>query len=353
MKTILLGCTPPPIGGIARWTVRMMNTKMPGDWELVLVDERLIERDVFGDNTKVNYLIEIKRWLAIWTKLIYHLFDKDVKIVHSCPIGSANSMLAESVNATISKIFNKKVILHFRCTLPNMIKTQKQIRILKYLLSKCDLVIALNSQTRKYIENISNVNVTVIPNFIDETEIVQNPLFVKKNVNTVLYTGGVIEEKGCLDIIEISKHFPDITFKLVGDANENVKRIANKCTNVLITGSKNVQEVKRELLNADIYIFLSHFSGEGFSNSLAEAMAAGKPCLVTDWAANADMIEHEKGGFVVEPGDNNNAIKYLKEMLDFDIRSKQGYYNFEKAKRMYCKSVIINEYIKCYNKVLS
>lgn len=38
-KVVLLAPTPPPIGGIAAWTVRMMNATLPDDWKVEVVDE--------------------------------------------------------------------------------------------------------------------------------------------------------------------------------------------------------------------------------------------------------------------------------------------------------------------------
>ena len=57
-KVILLAPTPPPAGGIAGWTVRMLNSKLKNEWKIELVDEKLLgNREAFGDKTKKNYLL--------------------------------------------------------------------------------------------------------------------------------------------------------------------------------------------------------------------------------------------------------------------------------------------------------
>lgn len=351
MRIILLGCTPPPVGGIAKWTTRMMKADLGEGYELRLVDERMIEREVFGDNTKVNYIAEGKRWIRVWGNLIKELINKEAKVVHSCPIGTRNSMLAETVNATLSRIFGKRVILHFRCTLPNMIKTDKMKKQLIGLCEKGDLIIALNNQTNDYLADLTTTPTVVVPNFIDESELIGAEKYINDEVKTVLYTGGVTEEKGCIEIIEIAKRFPDITFRLVGKSSPEVEQCASLCSNVVLVGVKDNAGIKQELQNADVYMFLSHFPGEGFSNSLAEAMAAGLPCIVTDWAANADMIDDGKGGFVIKQGDINAGVAALGKMMLPDVRKSQSAYNFRKATEQYTQDTILERYKQLYTEV--
>ena len=98
-------------------------------------------------------------------------------------------------------------------------------------------------------------------------------------------------------MLEVAKSFPSISFRFVGNAPDNIISYANdnNINNAFFVGVKPKEEVKKEMQDADVFMFLTYFYGEGFSNALAEAMAAGLPCIVTDWAANKDMIE-DKGG---------------------------------------------------------
>lgn len=352
MKVLLLGCTPPPVGGIAKWTMRMLNAKLPTPWSLEFVDVKMIEREVFGDNIQISYKTEIKRWINIWRKMIAKLKDKEIKVVHTCPIGTVNSMLAVTVNTIISKFYRKKVVLHFRCTLPNMIDSKKKEIILKNLCKKGDLIIALNKQTKDYLSQLTKTRVVIVPNFVDLEEIETVDKKINKKLKYAIYTGGVIEEKGCIDIISLSKRFPDVIFKLIGQASEKVKQEAIGLENVIFTGVLKSSEVKEELRNADVYLFFSKFLGEGFSNALAEAMAMGLPCIVTNWAANADMIEHEKGGFVINIGDIDAAEEALDKLRKYSIRKEQSLYNIHKVYRNYTETSVVQKYIELYESLL-
>ena len=108
MKVVLLAPTPPPIGGIAMWTVRMMNAKLKHDWKVQVVDEKIIgRRDVFGDKVKHNYTTEVRRCIKIWWCLIKALRDKDAKVVHSCIAANTMPVLREYICACITKFCRK------------------------------------------------------------------------------------------------------------------------------------------------------------------------------------------------------------------------------------------------------
>lgn len=70
MKVVLLAPTPPPAGGIAGWTERMMNAQLKNGWTVSVVDEKVTgKRQVFGEKSKRNLFSEIKRCFKIWSDL--------------------------------------------------------------------------------------------------------------------------------------------------------------------------------------------------------------------------------------------------------------------------------------------
>ena len=219
--------------------------------------------------------------------------------------------------------------------------------------NRSDLIIALNNQSRNYLAKKTNTSIRVIPNFIEESEI-DNSRIINQTISKVLYVGGVVEDKGVLDFIQVAKAFPDIEFRIVGDGDDSIKEFAkeNHIDNVVFTGPQKREDVKKELLDADVFLFLTYFYGEGFSNALCEAMAAGLPCIVTDWAANKDMIG-EKGGIVVGVKDVESAIKALNVMKDRDVRCKMSEANIQKVRTSYTDCVVLNQYVDAYESLLN
>lgn len=350
-KVVLLAPTPPPIGGIAAWTVRMMNATLPHDWQVEVVDEKIIgKREFFGNKTKHDFKSEVKRCHGIWSGLRKALKDKNAKVVHACIAANTMPVLREYISACITKNRRRKFIIHFRCTVPNIVGGRLNVIALKLLCNKADCVMLLNSQSEEYIKKITKTRTVVIPNFVDAQEVV-DAHEIRDEIKRVLYVGGVIESKGCLVIIEVAKHFPDIEFKLIGNPEEVCTKAAEKLENVVLAGTMPHSEIIEEMKQADVFMFLTYFPGEGFSNSLAEAMAAGLPCIVTDWAANKDMIEDE-GGVVVPVRDVKEACEALEKMKDSAVRKQQSGFNIEKIKSEYADSVVQEQYVNCYEGLL-
>ena len=352
-KVILLAPTPPPAGGIAGWTVRMMNATLKNGWQVEVVDEKVMgNRQVFGDGSKRNLLTEIKRCFRIWRDLKRALRDPEAKVVHSCIPSITSSMLREYICARITKRRGRKFIIHYRCTVPNTTKGRLGHFLLKRLCAKSDLIITLNSQTDDFLRGITKTPYKLIPNFISADELVESHE-TRPELKTALYVGGVIETKGAYDVLELAKRFPDIEFRLVGKSDATVEQFAkdNGISNAVFVGAKERDEVKTELAAADVFLFMTYFRGEGFSNALAEAMAAGLPCIVTDWAANRDMIGTE-GGAVVGVKDVDAAEKALRSMLDADVRKAQSEANVKKVASCYVDSVVLDMYVDAYEELI-
>ncbi|MGE8204709.1 glycosyltransferase family 4 protein [Heyndrickxia sp. NPDC080065] len=353
MKVVLLAPTPPPVGGIAGWTLRMQKATLKNGWNVEVVDEKLLgNREVFGSNTKPNLLMEIKRCFRIWKDLYKALKDPEVKVVHSCIPASTTGMLREYICAMITKVRKRKFIIHYRCTLPNMVKSTAGLLMFQYLTKISDLVITLNSTSVDYVKKYSNTNVKLIPNFIEKDSVLDNEKRIISNkIKRVLYVGGVIESKGCCEIINVANSFPDIQFRLVGNPDKKVLEI-DKPANVILCGEKNREEVQQELVKADLFMFVSYFPGEGFSNALAEAMSYGLPCIVSDWAANHDMIE-EYGGIVVSVKDVGAMIKAIEELAnDRNRRQRQSEWNIKKVKENYVDNIVTDQYVDAYESIL-
>lgn len=348
MKVVLLAPTPPPHGGIAGWTKRMMQTTLKNGWEVVVVDEKVTgKRDAYN-SSKRNYFDEVKRCIRIWNDLMKALKDKDVRVVQACIPAGTTSMMREIVSAYITKKYKRKFIVHFRCTLPNMVKSKISLKVFKKLTDLSDCVFVLNSVSVEFLHRVNpNKNYELIPNFIETNAIKERTEFNEKLMN-LTYVGGVIEEKGCDLIADVARYFPNKAFRLIGNVDMDITEFP---PNVILLGEKPKEFVQNELDFTDSFLFLSRYTGEGFSNALAEAMSHCLPCIVSDWAANADMIEN-KGGVVLENYKVEDAVKAIKKIENPEIREKMGHWNCNKIKTAYSDRVVTGMYVDAYEKLI-
>jgi glycosyltransferase involved in cell wall biosynthesis len=75
----------------------------------------------------------------------------------------------------------------------------------------------------------------------------------------------------------------------------------------------NEIELKKELIQHDMYLLLS--IEEGFNNSVVLAQSLGLPCIVSNTGGLPENVIHEQTGLVVAPYNSNeaaNAIIMLK-----------------------------------------
>lgn len=350
-SVVLLGSTPPPIGGIAKWTMRMMSSQLKDNWNIILVDEKIVgARQPFGDKIKYNYRDEYKRWTSFWKLLNSVIRNADSKLAHACPIATTTSLLANIVSGMIVKFAKKKYIIHFRCTVPNLVHSKLQLYLLKIICALSDQVIVLNNQSKLFLGKYSNTPCICIPNFVDQCELSTNRQY-RETISKAVYVGGVIKEKGCVELIKAAQLLPDIEFRLVGVASSEIKHLSECCPNIVLVGVKDSEGVSEELRGADMFLFIGKYPGEGFSNSLAEAMAAGLPCIVTDWAANADMIDDGKGGIVIKENDPVSIKLAVEKLSSKSVREQMSKYNMDKVKNHYTSEVILSKYVDVYNQV--
>lgn len=353
MKTVLLAPLPPPYGGIAEWTQRMLSARLENGWTLDIVDEKVSERR--GTYSKKrNIKEEIQRSVRIWQGLKQKLEDEDVKLVHCCIPATPFAMIREYVSCCITKRHNRKFIMHFRCTVPNMVKGGFSQRILKSLCKKSDCIMVLNHQTEQYLRAITDTPCVVIPNFVDCAEIDAGETYhVRDEIRKAVYVGGVMPSKGCDDIVRLASKFPTIQFEMVGMVENSINEMVKEMNiqNVILPGAMPHNEVLKHIEDADIFVFLSHYEGEGFSNALVEAMAMGIPCIVSDWAANKDMVEN-CGGVVIPVQDVDAATRALEYMKPMEVREKMSQWNHDKVKKAYTANIVTSMYVRVYEQLV-
>ncbi len=354
MKVVLLAPTPPPYGGIQSWTMRMLSASLKDGWTVAVVDEKAIgKREIFGKSGRRNLFEEIRRSVTIWHKLIVELRDPEARVVQSCIPSTTFAMMREYVCALITRRRKRKFITHFRCTVPNLTQSSFGKMMLKRLCAKSDLILSLNEQTSSFLRGLTDTPIRLVPNFVSPSELNERYV-VREEIKTVLYVGGIVELKGVKDCVDVAASFPDISFRFVGKGDDSIESYARSkhVDNAVFVGPLDHEAVKEEMGKADLFLFLSRFRGEGFSNALCEAMAAGLPCIVTDWAANADMIRPD-GGAVVALHDIKAVENAIKALSDKSIRERCSEANIRKVKAEYLEPIVLDQYVDVYNKLMN
>jgi glycosyltransferase involved in cell wall biosynthesis len=99
----------------------------------------------------------------------------------------------------------------------------------------------------------------------------------------------------------------------------------------------------------DIHILSSSY-GEGFPNVVAESMACGTPCIVTDVGDSALIVG--KTGWVVPPKNSIKLAKAIEKAL-YEKNTNKWNKRCNKARLRIKKNYNISLMVKLYNKVWS
>ncbi len=93
---------------------------------------------------------------------------------------------------------------------------------------------------------------------------------------------------------------------------------------------------------------------EGFSNTVIESMAAGKPVVVTDVGGNAEAVVHQETGFVVPPRNVEKLAEAIELLLvDKNLAYRMGQAGRQRTERLFSIETMISKIENLYLSTLN
>lgn len=142
---------------------------------------------------------------------------------------------------------------------------------------------------------------------------------------------------------------------MIGDGpdrilGEELARTRGVEKDVLFLGKQN--GIREKLGQADLFLLPSRL--ESFGLAALEAMACEVPVIATNAGGIPEVIEHGVDGFLVEPGDVQQAGRYAIELLSRADRGREmGKLARIHARKNYCANDVIPMYERYYEQVLA
>lgn len=132
---------------------------------------------------------------------------------------------------------------------------------------------------------------------------------------------------------KITQNFNNVHLLLVGNGIylESIKQQAkiNSLPRVYFLNYR--KDVSQIIAKSNIIILVS--KREGLPRSILEAMALGKPVVVSNVRGNRDLVKQGRNGFLVQLGDVEGLVSSLKKLInDAKLRAKMGRASLEKIK---------------------
>ncbi len=177
----------------------------------------------------------------------------------------------------------------------------------------------------------------------DKSKIILNPLaqqyfeFLQYKSITrekeIVTVGRITAQKNQMLLLKVfdkvCKTFPEYTLKIYGAVED--QQIFEKMKHFLASrGLENrvlfmgeVDNIQEQMINAALFVLPSDY--EGMPNALIEAMVLGIPCIATDCpcGGSAMLIENQKSGILVRPGDQKALEQAVRYMLSQPDKAEQ------------------------------
>jgi glycosyltransferase involved in cell wall biosynthesis len=208
------------------------------------------------------------------------------------------------------------------------------------------MIVQSEHWNRFFAQYIDAKRLFILPNSVDvERFIWANRSFVPGKCEVLFMGGDEAVRKGLKDIASIVPSTleanPNITFHLVGDPADILPVVPEKArVRLRVSPRLDGEDLVKAYHEADIFVLPSY--GEGFPNTMLEAMAAGLPIISTPVGAIPEVIEEGRNGFIIEPGDRvalKNHILSLTE--DTKSRRQISMNNVKDVNRRYGREEVL------------
>lgn len=342
-KIVLVSPLPPPIGGITSWTKDYLEQMKKIGQSVSLVNTSVIGERL-NNNSKVNYLDEIKRLWVIRKKIKRNLINNECTVMHYN--ASCFTMGLVRDYAVLKFVFRKiPVVYQCHCNLETNINNAVARYFFRKICNGSKMVLTLNKKSESFAKHYTK-NVKTVPNFI--THLYSSEPNISFDLKNIVYVGRVSTLKGIKEILCAAERIPEIYFNIVGPDDGH---ILDKITlsNVIYHGSMSHDQVIRIMKNMDALLLPSY--SEGFPLVVLEAMACGLPIVATSVGSIPDMIE-DKGGILVEMKSAEALINAIREIKPMKIRNEMAHFNLKKVQNEYYCEKVLKELLSIYKEVV-
>jgi len=199
-------------------------------------------------------------------------------------------------------------------------------------------------------------NPAVIPNAVDlqryrpenDGSAIRARHGIDQGESVVLFVGRMVEQKGIENLIEAAKSVAYAKFLLVGGGPEldSLRRLAARlgvAGRVIFTGQVSGDDLPSYFAACDVFVLPSVSRLEAFGIVALEAMATGKPVVVSDIPGVREVIADGKEGLLADPVDPEDLGGKIRILLADDRkRSVMGRAGRETVERNFGVETVVD-----------
>ena len=259
-----------------------------------------------------------------------------------------------------AKLFGKKVIVRLGGVFDKFYRKSNPLTrfLIRSILRLPDILIVQSEYWKAFLQSLADPRkIRIVNNFLNVQEF-QPAAVPKDTAKKILFIcGSESLRKGLEVVLESIRYLShdgigDSRFVFVA-ANEQVRRKVEELKvhpYVEIRDMLTKKEMIQEYQKAHLFVLPSF--GEGFPNSLLEAMASGLPVIASRVGAVPEVIEDRVNGILIDPGDPGALTRAIKLLIhDAALGETLGRNNREKVKKFDVRQGV-EQWISIYRELL-
>ena len=349
-------------GGLEKQTVSLINSLANKGYNIEIISVYdILGKSFYNTNpsVKIKYLtkgfpnkIKIKEALKSFN--VFKLF-KELCITLKClynkyiilkkVIQKLDTDIIVSTREEFSKLIKRKDTLNISCE-HSFFSCDKYYKKVKRSFINIDKIVVMTDKAKSYYNKFLNNEVVVIENMI-EPNITNN---ISNLQNKQIVSIGRLENIKNIETLinifsNISKKHPEYILKIIGEGSlkQNLVKQVEKLNlknKVIFTGKLDSNQVKKELINSQIFCLTS--KSESFSLVICEAMNYGLPVVSFDIDVGPkEIIDNNINGFLVKYNDINEYVNKLNMLItDKDLRNRISIQASKTAIKYYPDNII-------------
>lgn len=278
-------------------------------------EENEIEFDSFYRDNKVSLAKKIRYPFAIFkANKVLNAFQADIVNAHYATSYGLLGVLLKP-KRLITNFWGSDVFVFPK-------KSFFHNKLLRYILSKSDLVCSSSLVMSKEINHYTNKKIAYIPFGIDLNEYPRksSPMSISKEKTIVLGIVKTLEPVYRIDLaieaVRLLNQTSDYKFVLhiAGSGSLESELKAQATEAVVFHGKIKQSDVPSFMHTLDLFVNPSEF--ESFGVSTIEAMACGIPVIAHNSGGSAEIISNQKTGFLYQPNIIEELTKIISEIVE-------------------------------------
>jgi glycosyltransferase involved in cell wall biosynthesis len=317
IKVLVLGPTPPPIGGCSVLVEQFIN----------YLEKERVDYNCIDTSFKGKAADKIYKFVCIIAKCIWNIRRAKSVTLH-CSTKMVYTL--GPIVLTFCKLSNSSLVIRkfggsFHKTYEESSYIKKQI--IYTVIQNADTLFCETIDMMRYFSDTKSINnVKWLPNSRKKYGSVTTP----KPGSKVVYVGQIKYEKGIIELVKaVTFASNNITVKFYGPVGKKIERDflsrLEESESCWYEGIVNFHSVQSVLSDHDILALPSRWPHEGYPGVIIEAFMCGLPVVVSRAGAIPEIVTEKNGCFV-----DSESPKEIANAIDSLVSDKMMYKSIRK-----------------------